>query len=243
MEEKYTGESLTFSKKLENFWYHYKIHTVAALFIIIVAVICIVQMCSKPSYDAHILYAGDERISSVRQGGDLSEYEKVRDALISVSPDRDGDGDVLISFLNLFVANEDELIALSERGESIEGVANVIKEDTDTLHFNMLSGDYYVMLLSTRIFLDYDGEYSTALFTDLSVYAEAADVEYVGDGKRGIKLSSLENFSELEGINGMDPEDTVLCLRKISDISKGQNKHEKNFAAGEAVIRKLLAYD
>jgi hypothetical protein len=154
-------------------------------------------MCSKPSYDAHILYAGDERISSVRQGGDLSEYEKVRDALISFSPDGDEDGDVLISFINLFVANEDELIALSERGESIEGVANIIKEDTDTLHFNMLSGDYYVMFLSTRIFLDYDGEYSTALFTDLSVYADDTKVEYVGNGKRGIKRKQRYEFGAI----------------------------------------------
>jgi len=243
MEENSTNNSSTFSKKLENFWYHYKIHTLVALFVIAVAVICTVQMCSKPRYDAHILYAGDERISSVRIDGDLSEYEKVRDALISVTPDADESGDTLISFLNLFVANEEELLALEERGESIEGVANVIKEDTDTLHFNILSGDYYIMLLSTRLFLEYDKEYSDALFTDLSVYASEQSVQFVGDAKRGIKLSSLENFSLLEGINGLDPEDTVVCLRRVSDISRGLKKHERCFAQGEAVLKKLIDYD
>lgn len=243
MEENYTQKNTTFFKKLENFWYHYKIHTIAALFVIAVVTVCAVQMCSKPSYDAHILYAGDERISSVRIDGDLSEYEKVRDALISVTPDTDENGDTLISFLNLFVANEDELLALKERGESIEGVANVISEDTDTLHFNILSGDYYIMLLSARLFLEYEEEYSDALFTDLSVYASEASVEFVGSAKRGIKLSSLENFSALEGISELAPEDTVVCLRRVSDISSGQKKHQRNFAAGEAVLKKLIAYD
>ena len=60
---------------LENFWYHYKWHSIVTLFIILVVTICTVQMCKKEEYDVHFIYAGSEQIRGVKAEGDLSLYQ------------------------------------------------------------------------------------------------------------------------------------------------------------------------
>ena len=52
-----------FLKKLDNFFYHYKWHTVAALFLAIVIIVCSLQTCSKESYDVEIMYAGPKNLN------------------------------------------------------------------------------------------------------------------------------------------------------------------------------------
>ena len=44
---------------LENFWYHYKWHTIASVFVLLVVTIITVQMCTRTTYDAYIVYAGN----------------------------------------------------------------------------------------------------------------------------------------------------------------------------------------
>ena len=233
-----------FSKRLENFWYHYKIHTIAAIFIIVAVTICTLQFCSKPKFDAYVLYAGDERVSNVRMDGDLSEYEKFQNAMKRVTPDQNENGEVLVAIENLFVANEAELLLLEERGENVDNVASLISEDSESLYFYMLSGDYYLLFLSERLFLEYDGEYGGGVFVDLSVYG-GENLRYVGDGTRGIYLDSFEKFSELDGIASLDPADTVVCLRKINALSSKANgkKNVKSFDTAEAILKKIIEYD
>ena len=39
------------NEKLENFWYHYKWHTITAVFVIVVGVILTLQLCTKVDFD------------------------------------------------------------------------------------------------------------------------------------------------------------------------------------------------
>ena len=228
---------------LENFWYHYKWHTIVALFVIAVAVLLTVQMCSKVSYDLHILYAGDDRVSASREGGDLSEYEKAIIDLKKITPDTNGDGAREVDFLNLFVANDEELSLLQAKGESIEGAETLIREDSETLNFSVVSGDYYIMLLSERLFLEYAEEYGDTLFAPLSEYCSEGEVEFVC-GSLGIRLSSIEGFASLPSISRLDTKDTIVCLRAVTEISAFWNKsrNEKNFASAEAALIAILEY-
>jgi len=232
-----------FSAWLDNFWYHYKWHTIVAAFVIIVGVLLTVQMCSKVSYDLHILYAGDARVSPSREGGDLSEYEKTLMDLKKITPDINGDGECEVDFLNLFVANDEELALLREKGESTEGAETLIREDSETLSFSIVSGDYYIMLLSERLFLEYAEQYGDSLFAPLSEYATDAEVDFVS-GTLGIRLSSIEGFASLPAISALDTEDTVICLRAVTEVSAFWNKsrNEKNFEAAEAALIAILEY-
>ena len=75
----------TLSSRIENFFYHYKWHTIVAAFVTVILIIVGVQMCSKDDYDSYILYAGGHSIS--RQGdSDVAEYVKITSAIkLSVS--------------------------------------------------------------------------------------------------------------------------------------------------------------
>ena len=61
-----------FLTRLDNFWYHYKWHSIAALFAVLVIIIIAVQISSKPSYDIHIMYAGTHSFDRTSSDGDIS---------------------------------------------------------------------------------------------------------------------------------------------------------------------------
>ena len=50
-------------KWLENYWYHYKWHTLIVAFFVIMLTVMGVQMCSREDNDIYIIYAGPELIS------------------------------------------------------------------------------------------------------------------------------------------------------------------------------------
>ena len=56
-------EKQSFSKWLDNFWYHYKWHTIAVIFVLAVAIVCTVQLVNRSDYDAVIAYAGSKNVS------------------------------------------------------------------------------------------------------------------------------------------------------------------------------------
>lgn len=233
--------SSPFMKKLENFWYHYKIHTIAAVILLITLTVLLIQTCNRVSYDAHILYAGGYEIKHTASGGDLAPYVKITSALKSVCEDADGDGAVNVSLLNLFVVNSEEADELIKDNPSLEINATLVSEDTERLGQNLLYGDYYVCFLSERIFLEYEERYGGALFADVSPYIPEG-AEYELCSKSGVYLSSLP-FSKLPEICNL-PDDTVVCLRQVSEVSEafGKAKNQKSFERGEKIITSILAY-
>ena len=227
--------------KLENFWYHYKIHTLAALFAVLVIAVLLVQTCSRVSYDAYILYAGEHEIKHTASGGDVAPYIKMTSALKAVCDDVNDDGAVNISLLNLFVVNDDEANELIKDNPSLEINASLVQQDTETLGQSLLYGDYYVCLLSERLFREYDERFEGKLFTSLTPYlVEGAEYEQVNE--RGVYLSSLGLY-DLPEISNLPP-DTVVCLRSLSEVSEsiGKAKNRDSFAKGEKIIKEILSY-
>lgn len=242
--EKYEGEvkiKIPISKKLENFWYHYKWHSIVAAFLIIVITICSFQMCSKTKYDIHIIYAGTHEIKHTAKDGDLSPYLNMTKSLKKVCEDFDNDGNVNINLLNLFVLNEEEINAALEGTSGKEINKTLITEDASTLNTTLVYGEHYVCFLSERIFLEKEAAYEGALFAPLSPYTEEG-VEYEYASERGIFLRSLQLYRLPEICNL--PEDTVVCIRQLSEVSSvfGKAENEENFRRGEEVMKKILSF-
>ena len=108
--EKYDGDiaiKSPFLERLDNFWYHYKWHTLVALFLIFVFCVCAFQMCSKESYDTYIMYAGHKSISRTSEDGDIPEYNTFVSSFKRVCEDFDGNGEISLSFSNLYVMSEE----------------------------------------------------------------------------------------------------------------------------------------
>lgn len=92
-----------FTRWAENFWYHYKWHTIAAMFVLFAVVVCSVQMCSKEEADVNVLYAG---FYSFEQ----QDSTPLAQAVASLLPkDYNGDGRKEVSVASLLVYSTEQI--------------------------------------------------------------------------------------------------------------------------------------
>ncbi len=226
----------SFIKKLDNFWYHYKIHTIAALFIVFVIVICSVQTCSRADYDIQVLYAGGKHIPLSDDSSSL--YTNINSAFKLVCDDYDKDGIKNPLLLRLTIPTTNEEL------ENLGGSQNekIFRENTQELETIMVySSEYYLCFLSEPIFIDYDQkitEQGIFPLEDIRKYApEGSSFEYASD--RGIYLRSTD-FYKLPGIKDL-PENTVICLRVRSEVMSSASS-KANFNNAEDALKSILAY-
>ena len=222
------------SEKLENFWYHYKWHTIAIFFVTLVVLICSLQMCGKESYDVYVMYAGEMPIENTKSD---SSYHTMLSALKLVTDDYDENGATSPLLKNLLVPMGKEYDELAERGYD-----RLIASDTSELEQLMVySSEYYLCFLSEDTFLDYDkqtssGAYPFVSLTDL--VPDGSDARFASD--RGIYLSSLD-FGKLAGINEL-PADTVVCLRVKLKLP-GASSRDEAYESAKATLLNILAYE
>ena len=225
-EERNTEYKMNARERVENFWYHYKWHTLISLFFIIVVTICTVQLCQRNSYDVYVMYAGSGELKRMSEVGDFPEHQKATSALEKYAADYDGDGKTSVSLLPLFVTTDEEIQDIQSAGKEVNYA--LIQDNSRVLSNNMLHSTYYVCVLSEEIFLQYC-EQEGEVFDKISSYC-ASGVSYDFVNEYGIKLSSL-NLYQRDGIKNL-PSDTVVCIRRLGDVSTrfdkaSQAEHER----------------
>lgn len=89
-------EKMSFKKKLENYWFYYKIHTIAAVFILVLVIGFIHEQVSKPKYDYHIGIIDT-------QGFDQDSLDSLQAEFEACAADRNGDGKIQIQLLTYAV--------------------------------------------------------------------------------------------------------------------------------------------
>ena len=229
-----------FTERLENYWYHYKWHTIVAVFVLVVLLVVGLQMCSKESYDAYVLYAGDKELERDSKNGEIPLYNTVLSSLGRVAEDYNGDGETLISLTTL-LALTSEQIKDAENNPDLEVNYGLLQSDRQTLEDRMLYSEYYVCLLSPEVYEDFKTVNDVRIFANLAPYApESSSLEYYSES--AIKLSSTD-FYKLPGISQL-PEDTLICLRLSSAVADafGGEKNAENFKHAEDIVRNMLSY-
>ena len=234
--EENTNIKMTPKQWIENFWYHYKWHTVVGVFAVLVVVMLTVQMCTKQDYDAHIMYAGNYNISTLSQDGDLPEYKKITSALSAVCPDSNGDGKIDVNLQKLFVLTPEQS---SELDADDTSSLSLSQKDSETLDNMLVVGNYYVCFMSYDLFMEKDAIYDGAIFEPIAKYATDESIEYEYASERGIFLRSLPYASGLSL-----PDDTVVCLRSMNGYSSviGSKENQRNFEIGETIIKNILNF-
>ena len=232
-----------FPEKLANFWYHYKWHTIALLFTVFVIVVCTVQCASNTRYDIQVLYAGNHAFGRTSDDGGFSEYATAVSTLESLTKDHDGNGEVNVTFLDLYLLTKDEIAEIEKAPDSNQLSYQLLQENSTMLKNNLDMSDYYVCFLSERLFRQYsEGEANLGRFAKISGYAkDGAEYDYVSE--YGIRLSSLD-VKDLPGISLLDADDTVVCIRNVSAMSSmfGRDTSEEQFRRGEDMLRTILSY-
>ena len=222
---------------LDNFWYHYKWHTLIAVFVAVVIIVGVGQMCNKNKYDAFIMYAGIHDVERTSTSS-VSEYDTLVQGLKKITEDFDGDGEVSVSFLPLFLPTSAEIEELNKQ-DGVEVNTAVVADNIEIFNTNIIYSNYYLCFLSTSVYENYKTTAGVSIFMPLGEYVEGTDAElYASDA---ILLSSTD-FGKSAGFAGF-PEDTVVCLRIHSEVAANLTgssaEHYKN---AEKVLRALLAY-
>lgn len=233
-----------FVAKLENFWYHYKWHSIISAFLVVVLIICSFQMCTRTTYDVNILYAGAYKLDKTSSSGDISPYLGTVSSLKRVSRDFDENGSVDVNLLDLFVMTNEEISEFYQNEDNAGKEINEIqiRDNTETLETTLLMSNYYVCFLSESLFLKYEELHDGAIFADLSPYAKTGK-EYEYASERGIYIRSLD-FYGMPYISSL-PDDTVVCIRRLSDVSGlfGGGEATESFRRAEILIREILGND
>ncbi len=225
----------TFKEKMSNFWYHYKLHTLVAAFLVVVLTVCSIQFCSKQKYDAYILYAGGKQVGKTASDGDVAEVVKIISALKVISEDYDGDGEKNLNFTNYYFLSDAEA---SELGNDAN--YNLLTSDEKSLTDAMLHSEYYLCFMSVAAYEEYKGYKGAEMFMPLDGFkSEYPDAEYYSEC--AILLSSTDAYS-IPGLSFLPP-DTLICVKRPNALSSKSSKHKEYMSNAIDMVENILAYE
>lgn len=242
------------SERVENFWYHYKWHTVVAIILIITVTVASLQMCSRTTYDMYVMYAGGSDVRMTGYDGESSDFERLHSATLRFVSDIDGDGERNLSMLNLYLPSDEQIRELEETlGPDAEINYSLLTENDKTFRDCMLYGEFYICILSEHLLEEWSKNGDFVPFVSIRDYLpdgakvstgdpEAAESdEYVLASEYGVYLSSTP-IADNPGYSALG-SDTVICMRIYSEISNKFNKKEslEHFRNSEEVLRRMLA--
>ena len=225
----------TFRQRLENFWYHYKWHSIVSLFLIIAITVCTLQMCSKSEYDAYIMYAGPYPATQ-------SEVRDIQTSLGSVCDDYNDDGESLVSISNLFMMTKEQIDERNAKDDGYEVNEKLISDNTNIFNQQIQIGEYAILLLDPAWveFLYSANEADNILMRVEEFLPEGKELSLYGE--YGVYLSSTGLYT-LPGLCNL-PDNTVLCMRKNGSLGSifRKNSTAENHENHKALFKKLLAY-
>jgi hypothetical protein len=231
MQDNQRAPTSPFLKKVENYWYHYKWHTIIGAILLITLLVCTLQMCQKPVYDTELIYAGPHSITQVEQGD-------IKATLASFMKDADGNGQLEVNLIQYWVNDN-----VAEDEEADKSNVPLLQQNSmqnkQSFHDEISAGDVVIYLVSKDLFLEmmergclYDLK---ALIPDLSDGVLTTDK----DGARtsyGVTLSALP-LGSLAGLSAL-PADTVLCMQDVRYLNQIFNKDKTE--AQHAYCRELM---
>ena len=237
----YGQATMSFKEKWENYWYHYKWHTIVAVVTLIMFTVLILQTCQREEYDVHAVYAGSHRFSRLSQDGDIPKYNSMLTTLKKFTSDHNGDGAVSVDLRDLYVMTEGEIAELLSKDPDADINESLIAEDTDTLGTLLLYSEYFLVFISEELFMSYEATYEGALFEEIAQYTDTdSGIEYEYASSHGIYLGSLPFHEEAEVCDL--PANTVVCIRKLSEVASAldKNGNTEHHNRAEQMLRNIL---
>lgn len=218
-------------EKIQNFWYHYKWHSLIALFLVITTLVCSLQFCNRVEYDAYILYAGNKNIGRTAQSGDVAEIVKVISALKRITEDFDENDEISVNFLNYYYLSKEEM-------SDNQNVNNaLLASDQQALSSALEHSEYYLCFISPAVYEKYHQEGEREIFISLSEYrATYQDIDFYSDC--AINLSSTKAYS-IPGLSNL-PVDTLICIRQPNYLANRSKEHTAHFNNAKKILNNLL---
>ena len=203
---------MTFKQKIENFWYHYKWHTIIIVFFIITGLVCLVQCSTKEKPDDKaLLYVNQNLLDNA--ANDLS------DKLGGYIGDYNGNGEVLYRVNNV-----------SYNGNNLAGV-NYSVTNSEKLLSALATAEYVLYIVDEHGY-DYLSDNSTEVFESYDFCPDKNGTAWNWKG------SSLQQSLADSGL----PENLYFCIRKVDGTMVEKNKNVNDLKEkAEKLLQKLAA--
>lgn len=210
-------EKVPFKKKLENFWYYYKIHTIVAVFLIISIAVLITQCSTRVDPDMTVIIASTTVNFTEEQESGLEQK------LAEFTDDINNDGKKVVDVENLYISNSATDSQLNSARETKLTV--LIASSKATIY--LLDDGYYNSLNSS-------GEFSS----DLSLISSDSSYKSSdGKGVRKVKLSELSDFGIKDMPNGFgDLNFTARNFADKSPVDNTDNEIQNSVAAAKKIL-------
>lgn len=223
----------------DNFWYHHKWKVIISVFFAVVLGICTYQFATREVPDVYVMYAGPEYMSA----GDVIGFKS---AMRNVMQDYNEDGEKGMMLITLTCVSEEKIKEMQAEAEaqSEEFYIDLAANSQNNKQFGMeiFAGEAVICLLDPSLYENVRDEGGFMKMSDVFTEEELADVELYDEC--GIYLHSIK-FGKYYDVMKNMPEDTVLCVRKISTISvfKGKKKYEKLHEYHVDMFRNIVLFE
>ena len=225
-------------KWLDNFWYHYKWVTLVTAFFTVTLLIIIIQMITKTNPDSNILYGGP----AVLTANQTKEIENAFNALLP--EDFNGDGEKITSLQAITLMTKEQIAKAEAEAAENSSVfvynPQSLENNKTSFSTQLFSGEYVICLIDPE---QYKNAYKAGGFAPLSeLFGENNIPEYAYDDCA--LLLSETNFSKFFTAMSVFPDDTLICVRKLSSVSaiKGKSKAEREYNNQLRLFYSIIAF-
>lgn len=177
-------------KKIDNFWYYYKIHVLVVVFILFVASVFIKDIVTKVDYDYSVAFVTEEMMTN-------EEISSIQSMFEGEAEDLNGDGEIHVEVQNYTIPQGDsadpQLVAAGQTKLTVD-----IQDGTSMIFF--LSPGCYESYKDSGVLPADESEYIK--FSDCTGYEEAGSPKELGDLMGALRL--VEDTKLKKDQNKMD---------------------------------------
>ena len=177
-------------KKIDNFWYYYKIHVLVVVFILFVAGVFIKDIVTKVDYDYSVAFVTEEMMTE-------EEISSIQSVFEREAEDLNGDGEIHVEVQNYTIPQGDsadpQLVAAGQTKLTVD-----IQDGTSMIFF--LSPGCYESYKDSGVLPADESEYIK--FSDCTGYEEAGSPKELGDLMGALRL--VEDTKLKKDQNKMD---------------------------------------
>lgn len=202
-------------KWFENYWYHYKWHTIIGLFIVFIIVSLVHDILTREKYDAELMITGQTYVTSTPAG-------RIALLLEQYCGDYDGNGEIKVNVVdNIFPSD------MAQAEMMMAAQTKLMVELSDGRSMVMILDDYTYDMINQSS----EGNF----FADISAYSDKAY-----DGGTKVKLADTP-IGDDPGLAGC-ADDYFLALR-IPDMRAANRDEEAvlNYQNQVEMLKNLLS--
>ena len=202
---------------LDNYWYHYKWHTIIAAFAVIVFSICIIQACTNKRTDVLVTYAGPVYLQA-------DQKISMESALNKGIGSNEEDNKIIVGFTSYYVLTVEQIQEIEKQTDS-DGYQKYVDtafngQEMDSFEAQLMSGNGSIILIDKDMYLMFFKNGSTERLQPLSDVLGETPANAVD--AYAVRLGDTEVYQNSPDLQRL-PEDTLVCLHK----KLGQKDYDK----------------